>query len=145
MSHTREADSAFVAEDLGPVAVPWTCSHRLHSDVIPQDFLIQVAWPPVPITPGQKYAVVYVLDGNHAFVPAVAIARAIQSGPFPLPPTIVVGVGYHFERPEDHGRWGILRVRDLSPCSDGLFKSQYAGGTAARGAQRRSWTSSRRR
>jgi len=120
-------------EDLGAATVPWTSSYRLKSRSIDQDFLIQVAWPPVPLAAGQKFAVVYVLDGNHAFTIAAQVARAIQSGPFPLPPTLVVGIGYHFETLEDRARWGILRVRDFSPSEDALFEAQYSGGPGACG------------
>ncbi len=120
-------------EDLGPATVPWTSSYHLKSRSIDQGFLIQVAWPPAPITPGQTFAVVYVLDGNHAFAIAAQVARALQSGPFPLPPTLVVGIGYHFETLEERARWGTLRVRDFTPCPDALFEAQYAGGPGACG------------
>jgi predicted alpha/beta superfamily hydrolase len=56
--------------------------------------------------------------------------RAIQSGPFPLPPTLVVGIGYYFERPEDRVNWGTLRLRDLSPCRDELYEAQAQGAPA---------------
>jgi predicted alpha/beta superfamily hydrolase len=58
----------------------------------------------------------------------------LQAGPFPMPPTVVVGVGYHFERPEDHARWGALRVRDFTPCGDALFDEQYGGQSTVGGA-----------
>ncbi len=129
----RTATESLDVEDLGPATVPWTTSYRLKSRSIEQDFLVQVAWPPAPTTSGQTFAVVYVLDGNHAFTIAAQVARALQSGPFPLPPTLVVGIGYHFETLEDRARWGVLRVRDFSPCTDALFESQYAGGPGACG------------
>ncbi|HEY3888857.1 MAG TPA: alpha/beta hydrolase-fold protein [Caulobacteraceae bacterium] len=129
----RTAPKAFDVEDLGAATVPWTSSFRLKARSIDQDFLIQVAWPPAPVASGQRFAVVYVLDGNHAFAIAAQMARALQSGPFPLPPTLVVGVGYHFETLEDRARWGMLRVRDFTPCTDALFEAQYAGGGAACG------------
>jgi predicted alpha/beta superfamily hydrolase len=133
MSHASEAASPSRVEDLGPATVPWTSSYRLRASSIDQDFLIQVAWPPVSPAPGQRFAVVYVLDGNHAFTVASQVARALQSGPFPLPPTLVVGIGYHFEKLEDRARWGILRVRDFSPCTDALFEAQYSGAAVACG------------
>jgi uncharacterized protein len=117
------------AEDLGPCTVAWSTAYRLRSSTINQDFLIEVAWPPVAPQEGMKLPVVYVLDGNHAFGVAAAAARFIQSGPFPMPATLVVGVGYHFATPEDQAHWSSLRLRDLSPCRDGLYESQ-AGGSA---------------
>jgi hypothetical protein len=118
------------ADDLGPATLPWTSSFRLRSTNVDQDFLIEVSWPPVRPAPGQTFPVVYVLDGNHAFAMAAMAARAVQSGPFPLPPTLVVGVGYHFKQPQDHVQWGTLRLRDLSPCGDPLLESQSPGASA---------------
>jgi len=125
--------TAFDATDLGPAAVPRSRSYRLLAEAIDQDFQIQVALPLRPLEPGQRVAVVYVLDGNHSFAMAAQMARSLQGGPFPLPPTLVVGVGYHFERPEDLARWGLLRVRDFTPCTDPLFESQHQGGPGTTG------------
>lgn len=125
MSHTACTPIDF--EDLGPAALPWSRSYRLPAKTIEQDFLIEIAWPPVTPKPDQRFSVVYVLDGNHAFGMAALAARAIQSGPFPLPPTLVVGIGYHFKRPQDHAQWGSLRLRDFSPCPDPLLESQSPG------------------
>jgi len=113
------------SENLGPATVPWSFSHRLSAKAIRQDFHIEIAWPPVPRQEGKRFAVVYVLDGNHAFALSALAARTIQSGPFPLPPTLVVGIGYHFEKPEDASRWGQLRMRDLSPWRDTMHDAQY--------------------
>jgi hypothetical protein len=117
-------------EDLGPAALPGTSSFRLSARHIGQDFLIEVARPPVRPKPGQTFPVVYVLDGNAAFALTAMAARAVQSGPFPLPPTLVVGIGYHFERPEQRVQAGTLRTRDLTPCPDDLLESQYPGASA---------------
>lgn len=50
---------------------------------------------------------------------------ALGRCPFPMPPTLVVGVGYYFDRPEDRAQAWVLRVRDLTPCSDPLWEAQY--------------------
>jgi predicted alpha/beta superfamily hydrolase len=125
MSHAACTPIDF--EDLGPAALPWSRSYRLTSKTIGQDFLVEIAWPPVTPKPNQRFPVVYVLDGNHAFGMAALAARALQSGPFPMPPTLVVGIGYHFKQPRDHAQWGALRLRDLSPCPDPLLESQSPG------------------
>jgi predicted alpha/beta superfamily hydrolase len=122
--------------DLGPVTIPWTARYRLRSEIVGQDYQIDVAWPPVAPRDAERLPVVLVLDGNHALPAAVQAARALQAGPFPMAPTLVVGVGYHFERPEDQARWGRLRVRDFTPCRDALFESQYPSGFACGGAER---------
>jgi predicted alpha/beta superfamily hydrolase len=117
-------------EDLGPATLPWTSSFRLRARHIDQDFLIEVARPPVRPKPGETFPVVYVLDGNQTFGLVAMAARALQSGPFPLPPTLVVGIGYHFRRPQDRVQAGTLRMRDLTPCPDDLLESQYPGASA---------------
>jgi uncharacterized protein len=121
------------SEELGPSTLAWAKSYRFRSSAIPQDFLIEVALPPAPLQADQRFAVVYVLDGNSAFPMASAAARGIQSGPFPMPPTLVVGVGYYFDRPEDRAQAWTLRVRDLTPCSDALWEAQYPGRGAVTG------------
>ena len=113
--------------DLGPATLPRTTTYRLASHAIGQDFQLQVARPLAPLADGQRLPVIYVLDGNHSFAMAAQAARMLQAGPFPMPPTLVVGVGYHFERPQDAGQWGLLRVRDFTPCGDALFEDQYPG------------------
>lgn len=120
-------------QDLGPASVPWSQSHRLASKTIGQDYLIEVAWPLGPIAAREQLPVIYVLDGNYAFSLTAAIARMLQSGPFPLPRTLVVGVGYHFEKPEDHRRWGLLRARDLTPGPDALYEAQARGAPTPHG------------
>lgn len=130
---TTATDAAFDFADLGPAAIPGTVSYRLRSSAIGQDFQLQVARPLVPLAEGQRLPVVYVLDGNHSFAMAAQAARMLQAGPFPMPPTLVVGIGYHFERPQDAGQWGMLRVRDFTSCSDPLFEEQYPGAPAQPG------------
>jgi predicted alpha/beta superfamily hydrolase len=113
--------------DLGPATLPWTTTYRLKSVAIGQDFQLQVARPLAPLAAGKRLPVVYVLDGNHSFAMAAQAARMLQAGPFPMSPTLVVGIGYHFERREEAGQWGLLRVRDFTPCGDALFEEQYPG------------------
>jgi predicted alpha/beta superfamily hydrolase len=113
--------------DLGAATVPWSASHRFRSAIVPQDYLIEVAWPPARLAPGARAPAVIVLDGNHSFALAALAARALQGGPNPMPRTFVIGVGYHFGRPEDYAQWARLRVRDFSPCSDPLHESQTPG------------------
>lgn len=134
MSSDNLSDNAVDFTELGPSVVSWTQRYRLRARRIDQDFLIDVAWPPVAPSPDLKLPVIFVLDGNHGFGIATSAARSIQSGPCPLPPALVVGVGYHFERPEDEARWATLRFRDLSPCGDRLLQEQYGGDALCGGA-----------
>jgi predicted alpha/beta superfamily hydrolase len=121
----------FDSEDLGPAVVDWTATHRLTSAAIGQDFLIEVAWPILPLQPGEKVPVVYVLDGNSTFAMTAQIARSLQYGPFPLPKTFVVGIGYHKAHEGAGLRPGQLRMRDLTPCNDKPTEARYAAAPAA--------------
>jgi uncharacterized protein len=118
MSAHHASVSDFESEDLGPAVIDRTASHRIYSEAIGQDFLIEVAWPVGPVQPDEKIPVVYVLDGNATFAMTVQIARSLQYGPFPLPRTFVVGVGYHNAYDGQGLRPGQLRMRDLTPCND---------------------------
>jgi predicted alpha/beta superfamily hydrolase len=108
--------------DFGPVTLPWTVRYRLYSEIVDHDFRIDIARPLVQLAPAQRLPVVFVFDSNHTFAMVAQAARALQGGPFPMPPTLIVGVGYQIE---DHARWGALRVRDFTPCGDALFDEQY--------------------
>lgn len=115
-------------QDLGPATVSRTSRYRLCGSAIAQAFQVQVALPPGGLEPGRTYPAIYVLDGNSAFTITAQIARSLQSGPFPMPPTLVVGIGYHFDTPEESARLGLLRIRDFTPCSDALLEAQYPDG-----------------
>lgn len=130
MSTSPSACSPFDFESLGPATLQRTSAYRLTSEAIGQDFLIEVSLPPVPVQPGQHLPVVYVLDGNHGFAMTAQIARMLQYGPYPLPPTLVVGIGYHLEDPDEGHRPGILRMRDLTPCNDETIEARLRAAPA---------------
>jgi predicted alpha/beta superfamily hydrolase len=125
MSASHASAPEFDCEDLGPAVVDWTAAHRLASPEIGQDFLIEVAWPISPIAPGETLPVVYVLDGNSSFAMTAQIARSLQYGPFPLPKTFVVGIGYHNAYDGKGPRPGQLRMRDLTPCNDEPTEARF--------------------
>jgi predicted alpha/beta superfamily hydrolase len=105
--------------DLGPTTMSRCSRYALASRNVAQTYLIDVAMPAAPVAPGQILPVVYVLDGNGMFAMAVQAARFLQSAPRPLPPMLVVGVGYDFRRGGGpNWEYGGLRLRDYSPSSD---------------------------
>lgn len=105
--------------DLGPTTMSRCSRYALTARNVAQTYLIDVAMPAAPVTPGQILPVVYVLDGNGMFAMAAQTARMLQSAPQPLPPMLVVGVGYDFRR-AGGPNWEYvgLRHRDYSPTSD---------------------------
>ncbi|WP_372783714.1 alpha/beta hydrolase [Phenylobacterium sp.] len=104
---------------LGPTTISRCNRYSLASRNVDQTFLIDVAMPAAPLAPGQAVPVVYVLDGNVMFAMAAQAARMMQSGGDPLPPFLIVGVGYQYRR-GGGPNWEYvgLRCRDYSPTSD---------------------------
>lgn len=105
--------------DLGPTTMSRCSRYALTSRNVAQTYLIDVAMPAAPMAPGQVVPVVYVLDGNGTFAMAAQAARMLQSAPKPLPPILIVGVGYDFRRGGGpNWEYGGLRLRDYSPTRD---------------------------
>ena len=108
-----------IFEDLGRTAMPGTRSYSLKSRHVVQTFQIDVAMPAVPVANDQKLPVVYVTDGNGTFAMAAQIARMLQSGPEPLPPVLVVGIGYRFDRARSYrAQYFETRTRDFTSVPD---------------------------
>ena len=92
-----------------PVSIEGSFRHRLRSEAIGQDFLIDVVLPRTPSD--EPLPVIYVTDGN-SMLPIVAnTARLLQLGG-ELPPAIIVGIGYEVSTPEEVM---ALRMRELTP------------------------------
>ncbi len=117
MSNT--SNTQFDFEKLGPAALSRSQSYALKSKRIDQTFIIDVALPAAPVAPGQALPVVYVLDGNGMFAMAAQVARLMQSGVNPLPPLLIVGVGYRYTGGKGNN-WEYFgfRHRDYSPSAD---------------------------
>ncbi|HXQ16855.1 MAG TPA: alpha/beta hydrolase-fold protein [Caulobacteraceae bacterium] len=135
-----------MSEDLGRASLLGTRSYSLAARHIDQTFLIDVCRPALPVAAGQKIPVVYVLDGNGAFGLTAQTAQMLQLGQDPIPPMLIVGIGYHFDRSNalraQHAAW---RTRDFTPTNDpawlatqrtamraqGMDAEATAGGAAA--------------
>jgi predicted alpha/beta superfamily hydrolase len=108
-----------------PASITASHRYRLRARHIDQTFVIDVALPPVPVTPGQKLPVIFVTDGSSTFPLAAQTARLLQFGPYPLPPAIVVGIGYPTDTNEEWAMTSHLRTRDLSPWVDESVERRY--------------------
>jgi len=109
---THMSSTTDPAQTVSAVPVANSFRHHLHSDVIGQDFVIDVALPYVPVD--GNLPVIYVTDGNSMFPVIANAARLLQLG-YELPPVIVVGIGYDAaSSTEILG----LRTRDLTPTLD---------------------------
>ena len=108
-----------MTEDLGPASLLGTRSYSLAARHIDQTFLIDVCRPARPAAAGQKVPVVYVLDGNGAFGLTAQTAQMLQLGQDPIPPMLIVGVGYRFDRSNAVRAQHIAaRTRDFTPTSN---------------------------
>lgn len=106
-----------------PATISNAKRYMLPAQHINQTFQIDVAMPYAP--PGQQLPVIFVLDGNMAFPLAVSTARLLQMGPFPLPPAIIVAIGYPSATPEEEVLAQHLRVRDMTPWIDEGVEARY--------------------
>ena len=108
-----------------PASITASHRYRLRAEHIDQTFVIDVSLPSVPVAKGQKLPVIFVTDGNGNFPIAAQTARLLQYGPYPLPPAIVVGVGYPTDTLEEWALTSKLRTRDLSPWVDQSVERRY--------------------
>ncbi|MCA9706546.1 MAG: hypothetical protein KDK70_11905 [Myxococcales bacterium] len=112
-------------------SVTGTFVHRLHSELVGEDFRVSVALPE-GFVPGMDPAdgpipVIYVLDGYWSFGGTTEFART--QAPYSLPHAIVVGIAY-----EDDSTWGRLlrRTRDFTPTAWDLYAAVNDGDLAYR-------------
>ena len=89
-----------------------THRYELHSDVIDENFVIDVSIPPNADKP---LPVIYLTDGNMMFPMVSSTLRLLQLGG-EAPPAILVGIGY-----KESDAVMALRSRDLTPTLDQTF------------------------
>jgi predicted alpha/beta superfamily hydrolase len=106
-------------DSAGPVTLPGTASYRLAARYIDQTFQIDVA---APSKSDAKLPVIYVLDGGMSFAMVAQIVGMLRldTAGKPLPPIIVVGIGYPAET-DSNRRNQSLRLRDLTPTHDAWY------------------------
>jgi predicted alpha/beta superfamily hydrolase len=104
--------------DAGTASI--STSERFHvlMEGYKDQFRIDIALPALPVAPGAKLPVIYVLDGGWSFAIAAQTARALAIGPGAIPQAIVVGVGPAVDGPGAFGKSMALRYRDLAPGID---------------------------
>lgn len=123
-------------EEMGRATLPGSRSYHVGSKHIDQTYLIEVARPAQPLAEGRMLPVIYVLDGNGVFAATVQILRMLQSGPGALPPSLVVGIGYRFEKSRASGaQHHEFRTRDFTPTPDRAWIEMSRAAIAAQGAE----------
>ena len=109
-----------------PAAIPRALQYDLTSRTNGRTYRVFVSMP-FGAQPGQRYPVLYVLDGNWYFAPA-SVNATESAGAGELVPAIIVGVGYPTE---DNDLVGRRRAFELTPWSPaGSAPGQYGGGDA---------------
>lgn len=94
------------------VTLEGTMVHRLRSEQIGQDYLINIGIPPGYNPDGDPYPVVYITDGGPQFTSLQSVAPLMQmTGE--LTPFVTVGISYDVEE-SIHAM--SLRNRDLTHC-----------------------------
>jgi hypothetical protein len=127
-------DRVSLAEDLGRATLLGTRSYSLAARHIDQTFLIDVCRPALPVAAGRKVPVVYVLDGNGAFGLTAQTAQMLQLGQDPIPPMLIVGVGYRFDRSSAaRAQHAVSRTRDFTPTDDPAWRETQRAAMLAQG------------
>ena len=109
-------------DDRGPFSLPNTHSHEFVARANGQPYKVWVATPRKPAD-GERFPVLYVLDGNWSFGTSVETVRMISlSGD--VPPLLVVGIGY--PGPQGYRDSGRLRNFELTPTDDLHYRERAA-------------------
>jgi len=131
---SRRREAPRMTEDLGRASLLGTRSFRLTAHHIDQIFVIDVCRPALPVSGGQKVPVVYVLDGNGAFGLTAQTAQMLQLGQDPIPPMLIVGIGYQFDRSNAvRAQHAFSRTRDFTPTNDPAWLSTQRAALQAQG------------
>ncbi len=101
-------------ETLGPIILPGTNQHLIHSESIDQQFRIYVSLPESYESSTESYPIVFMLDGDSMYTYTYGNARTAQYLGS-IPELILVGIGYESANPR--GYLG-LRYRDYTPTID---------------------------
>ena len=108
-----------------------TEKRSLHSNIVGEDFEINITFPYSYHKSDAAYPVLYCLDANRSFGLVSNMVNILSTPYKEIPEILVVGIGYPIKGLED---WGAWRWRDLTPTSDPeadkkweAFLSQYSG------------------
>lgn len=99
-----------VSESL-EITIPDAEIHLIRSSIAKREYRLYVGLPSSYAASDKVYPVLYVLDGNDAFVITSEIAR-LRNKQGMMPEVIIVGIGYNVDRSYD---WQGLRIRDYTP------------------------------
>jgi uncharacterized protein len=106
----------------GAALIEGTESFAVHSSVLSEPLIIDVALPTYSLESGGRMPVVYVLDGEGCFGLAAQSARNLQLVPGAFPQALIVGVRYDLREAANRlARGAALRFRDFTRNSDRAY------------------------
>jgi uncharacterized protein len=124
MTACSDRVSGAVFRDAGAASISTSERFHVFMEGCEDQYRIDIALPAMPVAPGTRLPVIYVLDGAWTFALAAPAARALSIGPGAIPQAIVVGVGPAIDGPAAFARTTTLRYRDLAPGVDEAHVTQ---------------------
>ena len=129
MPDTRHTE-AYVVEKVGSALITGTERFHIRSSVLRETYVIDIARPMSTAASAVPMTAVYVLDGNTLFGLTCQVTRLLEIGSEPIPPAVVVGIGYPTgASPQDQHRRRTLRLRDFTPTEDDRYWRKTFSGT----------------
>ena len=96
------------------VVIPGTQTRAIHSNIVGQDYQLQISLPRGYAESDQRYGVIYLLDAQWDFPLLYAIYGEQYYDGF-VPGLIIVGILWGGENPDPN----VLRLRDFTPTDEG--------------------------
>lgn len=112
-------------DDHQGVTLERTIIRELQSDIVGQNYTLQISLPYSYQTTDTIYPVIFLLDPYRAFSMVKGFTDALAA-PYPiLPEVILVGIGYGGEGINARLNYAVGRVRDYSPVQDSATEEWY--------------------
>lgn len=96
---------------------------RLHSEIVDEDYRIDVKLPSTYASSDTVYPVIYAVDSDRGFPLVANISQFLEFPADHIAESIIVGIGYQNLR--DMGDWAARRTRDLTPTENGQVERYW--------------------
>jgi len=97
----------------------------LHSEIVGQDYELNISLPRSYTEGDTTYPVIFLLDSYRAFPIMKGFTDALTAPYQIIPEVILVGIGYGGKGIEARINWALGRVRDYSPVQDSASEEWY--------------------
>ncbi|MFO7742050.1 MAG: alpha/beta hydrolase-fold protein [Anaerolineae bacterium] len=89
---------------------------ELHSQIVNEDYRIDVKLPPSYASSDLAYPIIYAVDADRGFPLVANISQFLEFPADHVAESIIVAIGYQDLR--DMGDWAVWRTRDLTPTQN---------------------------